>query len=331
MPRTPAERAGTQAPKRAGRAAVHLICALSQTMNHKTGLYACIVVLLAYIAFTVRMLVTKRDYFRFMSYYGPRHYSNVLTNHAEPGFTIAKQPPYSGNRNPFISVSIYGTHRKYYDGLNQLIQQVSDHLPGWSVRVYCHNKVSEMYQAQLTTHQHIELFTVHDPLVVPGNSSGAFWRFMPATELGRRFVVLDIDETITPRVLKAIQVWRESKLPYFRFNCGVQNCKYPSNFIWPEDCWCAGRWGCDGTVSIPSQYIQQFPHRTTFGADECWLKFVMSPFSKTHGLCTVYPSKTHHLLSRVHLWKPQTLPKDSVWNIPAGPHKNRDKEDVYIL
>lgn len=278
-----------------------------------------------YLIYTALNMFLRRDRFRFHAYYVPFYYQRILT-HPEPGFTIL--PDTSRSRCPFVSVSIYGTHPRYYDGLTALIQQVPQVLPHWNIRVYCHDMVPIKYQNMMRSHRHVELVMVHDPMVAPGNSSGMFWRFMPAAEKGRRFIVLDIDEELKPDILHAIDIWEKSNLPYFRLNLHTSTDN-PSNVLWPEDCWVGGKWGCDGSVSIPASYLSTFPHRSTFGSDECWLLFVLSPFARAQGLCTVYKNRLHAHLAKITLWPPQHLSDDHPWRIPSK--SSLINEKTYVL
>ena len=113
-----------------------------------------------------------------------RGYLNNYTKTIPPNipFEIIKKYNTDDSVQNVISYSLYGNNPKYFKPLEDNIQKIKQYLPGWKMRVYLHDKVPRKIRKELVDFK-IEVFIVKDKHVQPGNSAGAFWRFLPLTEL----------------------------------------------------------------------------------------------------------------------------------------------------
>ena len=256
-------------------------------------------VLIVYFSFSVNMATSKREKFRFNCFFRPGYYENKLKDQ-EPSFRIVEKLNFDESERKILSLSLYGTHEKYFKGTENLIQQCKELLPGWKVRIHLHDKVESKVRKRLLETD-AQIFIIEDPLVEPGNSSGAFWRYLPACD-PVSFVCFDVDEVVAPGFAKAIKHWYDQRheYPYLKFNYGVDGSM--SNIFWPKDHIVGGKWGNSESEQIDMTLITNHGHRSTFGADEAFLYFEISPIATKQGIMTFYPKKEFKLLANLHFW-----------------------------
>ena len=227
----------------------------------------------------------RRSDFRYKSYFKPEHYVNALKTTRDRPFKLESFHNMKGN-DKIMTVSIYGSHPKYFRGLQKLIDEMVQ-LPDWTLRVYCHNKCPPHLIQQFTDNTDIETIIVDDPEVAPGNSSGMFWRFMPLSE-DVTFITLDADEhnklLDDPEVL---DIWLNSDRPIFRIGESI----YP----WPKTHLRGSYFGKrKDAFKVDPEYITNFPVRKIFGADEIFLQHLMNPLLSKLKLVTYIPDFTYY-------------------------------------
>lgn len=193
----------------------------------------------------------------------PGYYEKTYaTMHNKP-FYITNKYNYDPADTNIISVSIYGKHPKYFDGLQRRIDEVNTGYHGWTLRVYCHEEVPQHYMNNLITNTSIQTFIVNDPEIVPGNSAGAFWRFMPITEPGINFIVVDVDEPINIKS-DMVKSWMASDADAIRV---YHNQMLVLGYSYT----CASLVGIKASIKISAKMLQYYPMRAPFGSDEIWL------------------------------------------------------------
>ena len=190
-----------------------------------------------------------------------------------------------------IVCSLYGNHPKYYKHLDS-IQKTIKKIPNWQLRIYLHEKVHITIRQKIINKK-IQVFLVRDPLVKPGNSSGAFWRFMPLNE-NIRFIVADIDEEYNLEMLKKfITLWEKSKAPFMRVVL--------PNFYLKKSHIIACCWGGIGCRSMGlGKDLRNYKQRSIFGSDEIYLNNILYPIASKKGLInfhTHFSSLFTHLVS----------------------------------
>jgi hypothetical protein len=267
------------------------------------------------VVITIVVFSTNRDNFRANCFYRPGYYEKLAK---ESGFHVYEQFNYSPDDKKIISISLYGDHAKYFDGVDKLIVECREKLPDWKCRIYLHDKVSLKRREKLID-TGVQVFIVSDNMIKPGNSAGAFWRYMPATE-PVTFVCLDVDEAIAEGMVYAIKTWYDQRdqYPYMRYNYGTTGAM--SNFFWPYSHIVGGKWGKSEKFPIDPKTIMQANHRSTFGSDEAFLYFTVAPLAFDTGLLTFFTNTTFSRLSHVTLW-PETkacadLSKEKIVIIP---------------
>lgn len=279
----------------------------------------CTIALLVYIILTIYCSAHWREKHRWNSYYRKGYHEEKMQD-KESGFEIVEQLLPENAKSPsnkIFSVSLYGTHDKYFQGTMALVDQCAKVCPEWTVRVYLHDQVSPDWRKQLLA-AGCEVTIVADDLVEPGNSSGAFWRFMPLSEPNTTFFALDVDEPLAATFVKHLNAWEDKSqdYPFARLCYGTK--KTVSNVVWPEECFVAGkfgRYGGDPTTVIDADTIQKYPHRSTFGSDEVFLYDILAPVAFRHGLYTGYLSNTNQSFSGLKLW-PKALKHSGKWTLP---------------
>lgn len=178
----------------------------------------------------------------------------------DPPFNVVRE--YNANNSTnVISFSVYGNNPKYFNRIAGHVKELPSVYPNWTSRVYIHNK-SPANLTRMLIHSGAHVVIVNDPQARPGNSAGAFWRFLPLTEPGKNVFVRDSDddllrykETVFDRMPPGKcfgGLWSSSFLKtYVKASTVIKKASCPAPF----------------TVD----HLQNFPIRTPYGADEYFL------------------------------------------------------------
>lgn len=217
------------------------------------------------------MMNKKRDpeNFRYRVFFEKGFWNKIKKLPPEEPFEIVKKINTHIDSDNIISYSLYGNNPKYYKYLDENIQYVNKFLPDWVIRIYLHDKVDQKLVKELEK-KNIQIYIVHDNLVVPGNSAGAFWRFLPLCE-NKNVVVRDIDNYLNKsNFLKTID-------NFFTFS--DKKFKFTSGFPWPKEHIEAQHIYKKKDYKIPmeSRELMQHFHRSTFGSDEVFLTKFLYP------------------------------------------------------
>jgi len=196
--------------------------------------------------------------FRQRGFFEEGFYKEKLKN-KEAGFKIIKKYNFDQNDQNIISYSLYGNNPKYFNPVHDNIAIVKKNLSDWKIRIYLHEDVPDDFRTKLIN-TGVQIFIVQDPLVKPGNSSGAFWRFLPMCE-DVNVVIFDADDLIGKKQIKRIKnFFKQSK--YLIRTAWI--------WPWPKNHIMAGNIYKKKELDLPfdKEYIMNYPHRSTFGSDE---------------------------------------------------------------
>jgi len=192
------------------------------------------------------------------------------------GFKILERYNYKKDENVF-STSIYGNNPKYYKNIDNLIYNANQ-LENWNLRVYLHDQVNDDIKNKLINKK-AQVFIVRDPLVIPGLSAGAFWRFMPLKE-NIQFIVIDSDDKLElKKIKKYLKKWDDSGKQYIRENNIF-------TVMWPKSHIMAKNWGAKN-ANLKHLNIENYKLRTPYSADEIFLSYELYPKIKNN-ICETF-------------------------------------------
>jgi uncharacterized protein YxeA len=205
----------------------------------------------------------KRDpeNFRRRAFFKKKFYKEK-TKRKEPGFKIIKKYNFDENDQNIISYSLYGNNPKYFNPVHDNIDIVKKNLPDWKIRIYLHENVLDEFRDKLIK-TGMQVFIVQDSIVKPGNSSGAFWRFLPLCE-DINCVIYDADDLINEKQIKRINNFFKQSKYLIRTSW---------TWPWPKNHVMGGIIYKKKGLHLPfdTEYIMNYPHRSTFGSDEIFL------------------------------------------------------------
>jgi hypothetical protein len=102
-----------------------------------------------------------------------------------------------------VSLSIFGTDKKYLNGLSENVRLIKQFYPGWYVFVYYNNSVPDQYIVELMQDESIKLIDMSDSQL-----PGMFWRFLPNDDKRvELYIVRDLDSRISIREAHAVYEW----------------------------------------------------------------------------------------------------------------------------
>lgn len=236
-----------------------------------------LIILITLILYIIFITLTPkicghRCYFRENAFY-KKGFLEPYKYNPEIPFEIIKI--YNKNNNKkIISYSLYGTNNKYFKYLDQNIEDIKNKLPDWSTRIYVHDKVNPEVINKLI-HLGVEIYIVKDYHVVPGNSAGAFWRFLPLCE-DVDLIIFDIDEPVTKEKIKKINKF---------FNQNDYVISSGNSWVWQKNHMLAGLILKKREFKLPygQELIKSYFHRSSFGADEIFLSQHVYPYAKKQG------------------------------------------------
>ena len=146
-----------------------------------------------------RCLHRKNGYFK------KGYYNSMETKMKEQPFHILSKHNMQPDKSRVISYSLYGVHNKYYKYMLSNIDFIRKHLPDWKIRIYLHSEVDPKWRSKLIDQPDVEIFIMRDALVEPGNSAGAFWRFLPLCDRNVDCVILDVDDKVSIKKVREIR------------------------------------------------------------------------------------------------------------------------------
>ena len=215
------------------------------------------------------MMNKKRDpeNFRYRVFFEEGFWDKIKKLPSEEPFEIVKKINTHIDSDNIISYSLYGNNPKYYKYLDENIQYVNKFLPDWVIRIYLHDKVDQKLVKELEK-KNIQIYIVHDNLVVPGNSAGAFWRFLPLCE-DKNVIIKDIDDNFDES--------NNYRIVNNFFTNSDKKIKYASGFPWPFNHIQAKNIYKKKEYKIPlkEEEIINYFHRSTFGSDEIFLSKIL--------------------------------------------------------
>ncbi len=219
---------------------------------------------------------------RYNCYFREGFYENKLKTSKDKPFRIIGTHNKNNNTKIFTA-SIYGTHPKYFNGMLNLIDRFKNGpIHGWTLRVYCHDRVPPDYINKILNCQWVETQIVEDEVVTPGNSAGMFWRFMPLSE-NITFMSLDVDEELTDN-FSVIDAWDKHPARFIRFT--------PDLYPWTKTHIVGKYFGSKaGYTLLKPEFITNYAFREPFGADEVFLTYIMWPLIKTDKIISRMPNK----------------------------------------
>ena len=240
------------------------------------------IVIILIILFLILREFKKRAWYRAIRYYTPTVFKNWYLSRyprSQP-FKIVGQYNINPNDDKILSTSLYGHHPIYFDGSIQRAKEVKRLMPGWKLRIYCHDKVDQNHIKKLIDHD-VQVVIVNDPEIKPKESAGAFWRFMPLAE-DITFISIDLDNTIPQYLLAMTRHWENQPEPFMRESRVSQT-------PWPKFHTLGGFFGKKkGSWTIPAEWITHYKLRNPFGSDEYFLANKIIPLALEYGMVTYY-------------------------------------------
>jgi hypothetical protein len=226
----------------------------------------------------------------------PGYYLEYLAAHPERPFEIVGAPVLPSKR--VVSYSLYGNHPKYMRYMSRNFDQIREKLPGWKARVYLHEGSSSQWREALTRSD-VDLFIVRDPEVVPGNSAGAFWRFLPLCEDDVDCIVMDADNKLTDALT--------DKIRKFFSATGGAVIRHDNTFPWPVEAIRATDMFKKKEFRLPftTEQLCCYPHRSTFGSDEAFLLAEVAPHAELQG--NKCPFLFHHYFVKETVELPRVM------------------------
>ena len=187
----------------------------------------------------------------------------IDTRGNDPPFQIVGEHNVRANHTRIVSYSLYGNKEKYLVGMLHNIRVIHERMPGWTVRIYLNNQVPPEYVHNLMKDTGIEVITVDDTAVKPGNGAGTFWRFLALCEPDKDVVIVDADNELDPpQIHEILQFFAHKGRPYMF-----------TGRTWP---WPSRHVGAGyifkkkqiGAMPFTADQVIHWPLRVPFGADE---------------------------------------------------------------
>jgi hypothetical protein len=205
-----------------------------------------------------------RRFVRYPAFYSAGFWDEYCRTNRESGFVTKTSPAVL--TDSVFSFSLYGDNtRRYFEPLERSLKSAK--VPGWHFRVYVHDRCRDWIE-KLRRVPDTVVVEVVDDHVAPGNSSGAFWRFLPLCE-PLNVVVLDTDDVNdfgsilkTWETLGSDVQGQVSMVPPWPRSHIQGGCIYKKKSL---------------TLPFDQSFIQNYPHRSTFGSDEVFTTLEIAP------------------------------------------------------
>jgi hypothetical protein len=167
----------------------------------------------------------------------------------------------ANNSTRIVSFSVYGDNPKYFTRVVEHVHNMVHVYPGWTARVYVHDKSPATF-IQLLVKSGAHVVIVHDSQARPGNSAGAFWRFLPMVEPNTSVFVRDSDD--------ALERYKDivfDSMPGHKCFGGLWVSPYLQTYVRASTV--LKKSNCPPPFAAHDLY--NFPIRTPYGADEYFL------------------------------------------------------------
>lgn len=184
------------------------------------------------------------------------------------------------NINPsnkkIISVSLFGTKQKYFDGARKMMNDIDNVFPGWKLRVYMHYRVPVEIIDEFKNRE-CQLVIVKQDNVTPSDST--FWRFL-AAEDDVIFLSRDVDYNLNKYDYYLTNMWiKDNDTKFMRYDF-YRILKLDMKFL-GVNVFAAGLWGGrDRCVPNMLELINNFKRRSRWHSDEVFLETKMLPYIK---------------------------------------------------
>ena len=176
-----------------------------------------------------------------------------------------------------IAFSIWGDNPAFVDGFLANLPLAARYYPGWTVRIYCDERIPEEAYRRIYTSG----ATVYNRISPsPAAWDGLFWRFEPAFDKGVEiFISRDCDSRLNPREAAAVNEWVQMGFPFHSMRDHYQH-------IVPM---LGGMWGCRSSPMF-AQHLAAWARRSNKGDDQVFLKDKIWPIVRPQ--CLVHDKYT---------------------------------------
>ena len=164
-----------------------------------------------------------------------------------------------------ISFSLWGNEPKYTIGAIKNADLAKEIYPGWVCRFYLGKSVPIKVIEELANRENTEICIMNEP----GNWTGMFWRFYPASESDVDVMISrDTDSRLNMREKAAVDEWLESDKSFHI----MRDHPYHATEI------LGGMWGVRGQVLLNmKQLIHQYTKGDFWQVDQNFLKEKIYP------------------------------------------------------
>jgi hypothetical protein len=164
-----------------------------------------------------------------------------------------------------ISFSLWGDNPIYTIGAVKNADLAKEIYPGWICRFYLGKSVPMNITEELRSRDNTEIFIMNEP----GNWTGMFWRFYPASESDVGVMISrDTDSRLSAREREAVDEWLESDKDFHI----MRDHPYHATEI------LGGMWGVRGQIlSNMKQLIHEYTKGDFWQVDQNFLKEKIYP------------------------------------------------------
>lgn len=164
-----------------------------------------------------------------------------------------------------VSFSLWGENPNYTIGALKNAELVNEIYPGWISRFYCGTSVPLDLKEELKSIPNTQVIDMQ----VPGDWTGMFWRFYPASENDVDvFISRDSDSRVDLREKAAVDEWLASDKKVHI----MRDHPFHGTFM------LGGMWGAKkGAISDIKQKIEFFFKVNTWGVDQNFLNQMIYP------------------------------------------------------
>ena len=171
-----------------------------------------------------------------------------------------------------ITFSLWGDNPKYTIGAIQNAILASKIYPDWICRYYVGQSVPNEIITTLTIFKNVEIIKMNEP----GNWSGMFWRFYPASEEDIDIMISrDCDSRLSYREKLAVDEWMESDKGFHIMR----------DHPWHGTQILGGMWGAKkGSIPEMKKLIDEFVKGEFWQVDQNFLAKIIYPIIKNNSM-----------------------------------------------
>lgn len=205
----------------------------------------------------------------------------------------------------YIAYSIFGTDRRYFDGLLQCIESASELYDGWRVVVFADEALDPGWRDQLDA-----LPVVLECRTRRSLWDGLYWRFeIFDREDCESAIIRDADSMLTPREASLVHAWERS-------GADLHIIRDHPDHEWPMN---AGMWGARNIFDFSmSERISQWAWKDAKFGDQHFLRKqvyrVYYKLALVHSSCIAYRGEqvewiepVEDFIGRVYFAEPQRV------------------------